>query len=86
MGIWQSTCFTFNTYGFTSRDMSWDEQFRLTNEREAGVFNAAKLTLVRNTDGSIVDAFDYDSPRGNDTNTDAFLSPDNKNGSVQPGI
>lgn len=73
----QSTYFTFNTYGFTNWNMSWDEQFRLTNEREAGVFNAAKLTLVRNTDGSIVDAFDYDSPRGNDTNTEAFLSPDN---------
>ncbi len=73
----QSTYFTFNTYGFTNWDMSWDEQFRLTNEREAGVFNAAKLTLVRNADGSITDAFDYDSPYGNDTNTEAFLSPDN---------
>lgn len=73
----QSTYFTFNTYGFNNWDMGWDEQFRLTNEREAGVFNAAKLTLVRNADGAIADEFDYDSPNGNDTNTEAFLSPDN---------
>lgn len=73
----RSTYFTFNTYGFTNWDMSLDEQFRLTNEREAGVFNAAKLMLVRNADGTIIDEFDYDSPRGNDTSTEAFLSPDN---------
>ncbi|WP_188746582.1 TolB family protein [Parapedobacter defluvii] len=73
----QSVYFTFNTYGFNNWDMSWDEQFRLTSEREAGVFDVAKLTLVRNSDGAIVDEFDYDSPYGTDTNIEAFLSPDN---------
>ncbi|MGK6351629.1 TolB family protein [Parapedobacter sp. DT-150] len=73
----QSTYFTYNTYGFNNWDMSWDEQFRLTNEREGGVFDVAKITLVRNEDGAIVDEFDYDSPYGNDTDTEAFLSPDN---------
>lgn len=73
----QSVYFTFNTYGFNNWDMSWDEQFRLTGEREPGVFDVAKITLVRNEDGAIVDEFDYDSPYGNDTDTEAFLSPDN---------
>ena len=73
----QSVYFTFNTYGFNNWDMSWDEQFRLTGEREGGVFDVAKITLARNSDGAIVDEFDYDSPYGTDTNVDAFLSPDN---------
>src|SRR3546814_19113674 len=58
----QSIYFTFNTYGFNNCDMSWDEQFSLTSEREGGVFDVAKITLVRNADGAIVDEFDYDSP------------------------
>jgi len=73
----QSTFFTYNTYGFSDWDMSWDGQFRLTSEREAGVFDAAKITLVRNSDGTIVDQFDYISPYGVDTDVQAFLSPDN---------
>src|SRR5690606_10583301 len=59
-----STYFTFNTYGFNSWDMGRDGQFRLTSEREAGVFNAAKITLIRNSDGTIADEFDYVSPQG----------------------
>lgn len=74
----ESTYFTFNTYGFNGWDMSRDEQVRLTSEREAGVFDAAKITLVRNSDGIIVDEFDYYSPNGLDTNVETFLSPDNK--------
>ena len=74
----QSTYFTFNTYGFNSWDMGRDGQFRLTSEREAGVFDVAKITLIRNSDGTIADEFDYDSPRGTDTKVQALLSPDNK--------
>jgi|SRR5690606_26045447 len=74
----QSTYFTFNTYGFNSWDMSWDGQFRLTSEQEAGVFDVTRITLIRNSDGIIADEFDYDSPRGTDTNVEALLSPDNK--------
>ncbi len=74
----RSTYFTVNTYGFNNWDMSLDEQFRLTSEREAGVFNAAKITLVRNSDGTIVNEFDYYSPYGTDTDIAALLSPDNK--------
>ncbi|GGG90469.1 hypothetical protein GCM10007415_26220 [Parapedobacter pyrenivorans] len=73
----QSIYFTFNTYGFNNWDMSWDEQFRLTSEREAGVFDVAKITLARNADGAIVDEFDYASPYGRDTDVNALLSPDN---------
>lgn len=74
----QSTYFTFNTYGFNSWDMGRDGQFRLISEREAGVFDAAKITLVRNSDGTIVDEFDYVSPNGTDTDVKAWLSPDNE--------
>lgn len=73
----QSVYFTYNTYGFNNWDMSWDEEYRLISEREAGEFNAAKITLVRNSDGAIVDEFDYDSPDGNDTEVGALLAPDN---------
>ncbi|HWK59078.1 MAG TPA: hypothetical protein VNQ80_17165 [Parapedobacter sp.] len=73
----QSTYFTYNTYGFNSWDMSWDEQFRLATEREAGVFDVAKVTLIRNADGTIVDEFDYDSPYGTNTKIAALLSHDN---------
>ncbi|WP_257657610.1 hypothetical protein [Parapedobacter lycopersici] len=74
----QSTYFTFNTYGFNYWDMSRDEQFRLTSEREAGVFDAAKITLIHNSDGTVADEFDYVSPKGTDTDVKALLSPDNK--------
>lgn len=74
----QSTYFTYNTYGFNNWDMSRDEQFRLTSEREAGVFDVAKITLIRNSDGIIIDEFDYDSPKGVDTHVMALLSPDNQ--------
>lgn len=74
----QSTYFSFNTYGFNSWDMGLDRQFRLTSEREAGVFDVAKITLIRNSDGTIADEFDYVSPKGVDTDVKALLSPDNK--------
>src|SRR5690606_18089818 len=74
----QTTYFTFNTYGFNSWDMGHDGQFRLISEREAGVFDAAKITLIRNSDGTIADEFDYVSPNGNDTEVNALLSLDNK--------
>ena len=74
----QSTYFTYNTYGFNSWDMGRDGQFRLTSEREAGVFDVAKITLIHNSDGTVADEFDYDSPRGTDTKVQALLSPDNK--------
>src|SRR3546814_425439 len=80
----QSIYFTFNTYGFNNWDMSWDEQFRLTSEREGGVFDVAKITLVRNADGAIVDEFDYDSPYGTDTDIMALLSPDNEKVVYEP--
>ncbi len=74
----QRTYFTFNTYGFNYWDMSRDEQFRLTSEREAGVFDVAKITLIHNSDGTVADEFDYVSPKGTDTDVKALLSPDNK--------
>lgn len=74
----QSIFFTFNTYGFNSWDMGRDGQFRLTSEREAGVFDVAKITLIRNSDETIADEFDYDSPKASDTKVQALLSPDNK--------
>lgn len=80
----QSIYFTVNTYGFNNWDMSWDEQFRLTSEREGGVFDVAKITLARNSDGAIVDEFDYDSPYGTDTDVEAFLSPDNTKAMYNP--
>lgn len=80
----RSVLFTYNTYGFNNWDMSWDEQFRLTSEREGGVFDVAKITLVRNEDGAIVDEFDYDSPYGTDTDIAAFLSPDNTKVAYNP--
>ena len=80
----QSTYFTFNSYGFTNWDMSWDGHFRLTNEREAGVFDAAKLRLIDNKNGKIVREFDYRSPFSNDTDTKAFISPDNNKVLYEP--
>lgn len=74
----QSTYFTFNTYGFNFWDIGRDGQFRLTSEREAGVFDVAQITLIHNSDGTISDEFDYDSPKGSDTNVQVLLSPDNK--------
>ncbi|WP_353182809.1 hypothetical protein [Parapedobacter lycopersici] len=82
----QRTYFTFNTYGFNYWDMSRDEQFRLTSEREAGVFDVAKITLIHNLDGTIADEFDYVSPKGTDTNVKALLSPDNKNVLYSPTL
>lgn len=70
----RSVFFTHDTYGFNNWDLSWDEQYRLTNE---AAFDVARITLVRNTDGAIVQAFDYISPFGMDTSTEAFISPDN---------
>src|SRR5690606_21581007 len=55
-----------------------------TSEREGGVFDVAKITLVRNEDGAIVDEFDYDSPYGTDTDIAAFLSPDNTKVAYNP--
>ncbi|HYF68698.1 MAG TPA: hypothetical protein VD884_11205 [Ohtaekwangia sp.] len=80
----QSVYFTYNTYGFNNWDMSWDEQYRLTSEREAGVFDAAKITVAKNSDGSIVKEFDYYSPNGTDTEVGALLSPDNTKVVYQP--
>lgn len=74
----KSTYFTYNTYGFNNWDMSSDGKYRLISEREGGVFDAAKITLIRNSDGKIVDGFDYVSPKGTDTHVMALLSPDNK--------
>lgn len=82
----QRTYFTFNTYGFNYWDMSRDEQFRLTSEREAGVFDVAKITLIHNSDGTIADEFDYVSPKGTDTDVKALLSPDNKNVLYSPTL
>lgn len=67
--------FTYNTYGFGHWDMSYDYQYRLTSEREPGVYDATKFTLVKNNDGSTAGAFNYVEPYGNGTGLRGQLSP-----------
>src|SRR5690606_16301484 len=59
--------FTYNTYGCGHWHMGHDYQYRLTSEREPGVYDATKFTLVKNADGIITDEFEYREPYGNGT-------------------
>ncbi len=73
----ESVYFTYNTYGSNGWDMGRDGQYRLVSEREPGEYYLTHLTLVRNSDGTIVDELDYDSPNDNGTGYIGRLSPDN---------
>lgn len=78
--------FTYNTYGFGHWHMSHDYQYRLTSEREPGVYNATKFTLVKNADGIIADEFDYTEPIGNGTGLRGQLSPDRAMVLIEPTL
>jgi len=78
--------FTYNTYGFGDWHMSHDYQYRLLSEREPGVYNATKFTLVKNTDGIIADEFDYMEPHGNGTGLRGQLSPDHAKVLIEPTL
>lgn len=78
--------FTYNTYGFGHWYMGHDYQYRLTSEREPGVYDATKFTLVKNADGIITKEFDYIEPYGNGTGLRGQLSPDNSKALIEPTL
>ncbi len=82
----QRVFFTYNTYSFGHWHMSHDYQYRLTSEREPGVYNATKFTLVKNADGIIADEFDYMEPTGNGTGLRGQLSPDRAKVLIEPTL
>ncbi|WP_262246713.1 TolB family protein [Parapedobacter soli] len=78
--------FTYNTYGFNSWHMSRDYRYRLVSEREPGMYNGVKFTLVNNANGIIADEYDYIGPSASETGVGGQLSPDNTMALISPTL